>query len=259
LTSGPPANDPGFTAACRIAALRTGVTRGSEQRSFVRAPLDVVRAVRYFRSLPFIETSDATPRDWARTRLASRALGHRMGIARAVLEIPDSDEEYLRGRRKQAMRTNLRRADELGFVARVLPRADRDVLDRDLKLDGRRPLSWDEEQLIVVVNERDDPEEATRACAIASVHGDWAHLHRFIKLGARDDSLMSRYVLQLALVQSLREEGVRYVHAGSPLTAKRNVPYFQYLTGFEIVNIRVLAHGRQRAAVRRTAGAPARV
>jgi hypothetical protein len=235
----PPSDDPGFQAACRLAAWRLAVWRSLATAGRAAAPRrsDLRCALAWLRSLPVVTA--VVPRDHPEMsrHLTSRFTGRRLGVARAVLEIPSSTEEYLRGRRKQAMRTNVRRARDMGCTATVVSGPESWAMASDP--DVRAMTSTDPSELVIVATQTSDLHRPPRAIVVTSVEGQWAHIKRFVTIGPRGEALMSRHLVQLALVDELRARDVRFLHAGTALSPKPHVRYAQYLAGFDVVNVRV--------------------
>lgn len=196
--------------------------------------------------LPHVEfrLSDDTESE-IRQRLVRRTAGLPTGrLARAVLELPVSEEEYLRGRQRQAMRTNVRRARALGISCRNIPDVDErakvatkvvtsrhsnDVLLGDW-LDGRLESG----EFFAAVGH-----DGT-ALAFASVAVDTycSFLKGMISSQAEEAS-PARYLLLLHLVVELGHSGVRYLLADSALQLPAGLQYFQHLAGFTAVNVQV--------------------
>ena len=235
----PSERDRGFVVARRLALARSSGPRDLASK-VARHPWDLVTAARYVAGLPRIEArvTATDVGEWVRHRLVSGRRVASVGLARAVLEIPDTEEAYLQGRRKQALRTNVRRAREAGSTVDLAEDDGREFTEREITSHrlarlGARQLG-PAGQMVVVVSGPDGEVQATAALA---VDAEWAHLERLRHHGARDGALMARYLLHLHVVRALRERGVRYLHAGTTLGAKHSVGYFQYLTGYEAINI----------------------
>jgi hypothetical protein len=165
-------------------------------------------------------------------------------LCRGVLVLPQDRSDYLRGRRRQALRTNLRRAATAGISCEVMddrssaveavsaiilrqrraPRTDVDM--NDLRSHLARP----ELTLLVARDERGRPlafEAAVideMACLIVSTAAS---------------SHEARWALHNHLVDLLIARGVRYVLAtgGGPFGAlgfETNVQHYQHLLGYEL-------------------------
>ncbi len=72
-----------------------------------------------------------------------------------------------------------------------------------------------------------------------TIDRQWAHLDSFVGVGPRQHFLAARYLLQLHLVEYLLEREIHYLHAGSALAVNSSIQYFQYLTGYDAMNLRV--------------------
>lgn len=186
----------------------------------------------------------------------ARALGvfPRNRLCRGVLLLPGNHSDYLRGRRRQALRTNLRRAVSAGITCEVV--SDRSgVLDEILEIDRRPRLARDTDvkswrtalampEFIVMVarNERGDP------LAFAGVVIDEV-VCLIVVTGAINHE--ARWALHDHLVQTLIAHRVKYLVAsgGGPFGAlgySANVQQFQHLLGYELRHVSAVAPRRFR-------------
>jgi len=172
-------------------------------------------------------------------------------IAQGVLCLPDRPADYLRGRSRQAVRTNLHKAD----AARLQCRA---VVDRDERRDIATALGMGTEAT-ALADERDDvvwaaigPGEESLGLLWATVDAEWAMLRN---LSARPAE--ARYLLHTALVRHLYCRGVRYLFAqgGNALSLAPGLQYFQKLLGYRVANLRAPSAGQLPRSVPR-GGAP---
>jgi hypothetical protein len=168
-------------------------------------------------------------------------------LCRGVLLLPESHADYLRGRRRQALRTNLRRAAAAGIRCEVVGDPRRAIDDASHVL--RRQWGWlAEAELQAYLNafwlrpettvtvSRD---ERGRPLAVAvSVIDDTACLI----LGAVATRHEARWALHDHLVRILIARGVRYLLAdgGGPFGAlgfEANVQHYQHLLGYELRHV----------------------
>lgn len=162
-----------------------------------------------------------------------------------MLALPDSEETYLAGRHRQAVRTNVRRARAAGVTCqRVGPSRERLAVARrvyaDRAKDDQVSRDWLEARL--------GAGEFFAACgpggeavAFASVlvDGEAAYLEFFMSSQDHEAAACARYLLHLHLVVELRRAGVKLLVSDSLLAAPPGVSYFEHLVGFEPANLRL--------------------
>ena len=157
----------------------------------------------------------------------------------ASLDLPPTMADYLRGRSRQALRTNLRKADALGLRAVELldPALAREVA---LEVTANR-LGYSE----------DDPQEewflgnpGDRWFAVKSADDRWvgfaaiavsasaAYLRVLFSATAHPDAGPARYRLHTQVVASLMEDGIERLWADGPMTTSPGSRYFQGLLGY---------------------------
>lgn len=173
----------------------------------------------------------------------------------AALDIPVSTADYLRGRSRQALRTNLRKADEAGLRAVVIkdPEVAREV-SRQVSA-GRRGASADDENDESFLDHPDDQwfavidaEDRWVAFAGVAVSSSAAYLRILYSASAHPDAGPARYRLHTLVVSSLAGAGVERLWADGPVTTSPGSRYFQRLLGYYCA----------RASIRRTRGAGVR-
>jgi hypothetical protein len=170
-------------------------------------------------------------------------------FAQGVLTLPPTFDEYLSGGRRQALRTNLRRAGDLGIVCSPVPETvdRRDLLERWL---GRgRP-----DDQASVVNEwiAASPADAEwwvaigrdgapLALGVISVDAHWALLH-----GLVSRSHPARWMLHTRMVRATIEAGARHlcVTEGNALLLSPELQYFQRLLGYRVAHLRLRSRPR---------------
>jgi hypothetical protein len=197
--------------------------------------------------LPFLEVtvphrhaaarfSDLSPR--GEPILASR-------LANAVLDLGPDDDQYLAGRRKQALRTNLSHARRLGVQARRVPTYD-EWLTAVADILRSRP---DEEALLKEVRQPPGNEDIAYFVAedhvgcpiafdVAAVSNDCAVLIWGLSLADHPSRSAARYLLHTFMRSELRGRGVRYL-IGGRTGGSPGLQYFQHLLGYEVYNLRV--------------------
>lgn len=165
-------------------------------------------------------------------------------VAQGVLTLPSDRDDYLRGRRRQAVRTNLGHARRAG--ARV-----EEVIDPGARHTAL--MAW--HQLVGARGSPGRPHpvtffDATAAgriwllarggdglaagLAVATVDTSWAMVEL---LGTHDHPL--RWLLHTTLVLRLHDSGVRYVFAapGNALDLPAGTQHMQRLMGYRLMNI----------------------
>lgn len=161
-------------------------------------------------------------------------------IAQGVLSLPGEPGQYLRGRSRQALRTNIRKARAAGITCRQLNHLD-ERRGAALQLRARVPgmWQWTNEQFSL-------PEDIwwagrtsrgeTVAFAQVTVDREWALLR---SLASSDRP--SRYLLHAVLVDVLVASGVRYLAVDGPMAPllEPSLQYWQRLLGFDVVHLSV--------------------
>ena len=241
LTSGTEA----FEEACRFA--RSLATRAEPYGAWTyaaRHPYPLFRVASLVLRLPrvVIALSDSEQGRILATELLAATRGIPTGrFAQAVLSTHQSEVEYLRGRRKQAVRTNLRRCYDLGVECREVPDIDeRTALRHEISGYGDTnwwcELGWDSSPKRVFTARR----RGRELLAVASlvVDGTWAWLDLLHKVSTCPSGGLARYALHFEMHRRLREGGVRWLWAGNGITLEPGLQYFQYLLGYEIYNLK---------------------
>lgn len=168
-------------------------------------------------------------------------------LCRGVLRLPECHSDYLRGRRRQALRTNLRKAELAGIRCEALSSPSR-ALDAIKEIaNGRRVRSTSAETAILATM-LTSPEVTLFAARdqlgrplaiIAAVIDDAVCLIRV----AVACSHQARWALHDHLVRMLIARRVRYLLAddGGPFGAlgvDTSVHHFQRLLGYELLHLR---------------------
>ena len=174
--------------------------------------------------------------------------GHWFGpgrrLAWAVLDLPTVEEQYLAGRPRQALRTNLRHARAVEVTSsRVtyetwseavssvfLARGDKPGPE----LDGHGP----EQQAAYYVAR--DARGTPLAFAGAALFGQFAALFDLVSCPDRQpDASWARYQLHTFLALDLGCSGVEQLITGSALREPAGNQYFQHLLGYRARNLRI--------------------
>lgn len=181
-----------------------------------------------------------------------RALGvfPRHRLCRGVLILPEDHSEYLRGRHRQALRTNLRRAASAGIRCEIV-RDRQCVVDEIREVDRdddaevwRRVVDRPEITLMVARDRRGTP------VAWAGVVLDESVC--LITLTGSNNK-EARWALHDYLVRALIDRGARYLLANGhgpfgALGYTTNIQHYQHLLGYELRHLRPSFAARTRAS-----------
>ncbi|MGI3784476.1 MAG: hypothetical protein ACRYG2_27260 [Janthinobacterium lividum] len=182
----------------------------------------------------------------------------------SVLDVPPSMAEYLRGRSRQALRTNLRRAEESGL--RVVVIHDHDearTVSRQVSA-GRRGVSPD-----VPDDEWFLDHPGDRWFAVVDADGRWvafagvavstsaALLRILYSATAHPAAGPARYLLHTQVVVALVDAGVQRLWADGPVTTSPGSRYFQRLLGYYCARASIRRRRTGRRPSRRTVGSAA--
>ena len=168
-------------------------------------------------------------------------------LAQAVLELPTAEERYLAGRPRQALRTNLRHARDLGVTSDRVPTHEAwfeaaSVILR-ARQDGKavgREMDKPEPGRHVAYYVARDAHQSPLAFAGVALFGQFAVLFVMLNHHERHPSASwARYQLHTFLALDLGRAGVRYLLVGSALRETVGNQYFQHLLGYRARNLRV--------------------
>jgi hypothetical protein len=178
-------------------------------------------------------------------RMEAKYDGHRRGVPRrlavSVLALPERGEDYLRGRSRQAVRTNRARALEAGVTCRRMGRVEADVRMTALlraRGDGHLVESVREDLhggLVQAWLAR-DTEDTTEVVALTSVDGAFARLDLMLAAPGREAG-PARYLLSAHLVAEFAARGVRHLAVDTALFLEPGLRHFQRLLGFAPVTL----------------------
>jgi hypothetical protein len=170
--------------------------------------------------------------------------GSRRRLAWSVLDLPAAQEEYLAGRPRQALRTNLRHACARGVTsARVSYETWFEAVSAVMHARNDRPGPEQDrptaEQKAAYYVARDAHGTAL-AFAAAALFGQFAVLFALVTRPDRQpDSSWARYQLHTFLAFDLGRCGVEHLLTGSALRVSAGHQYFQHLLGYRPRNLRV--------------------
>jgi hypothetical protein len=170
--------------------------------------------------------------------------GRRPRLAWAVLDLPPAGEHYLVGRRRQALRTNLGHARDLGVTSsRVTYETWYDAANAIMRArDGKPGPDQDKpgpKQQVAYYVARDARGTALAFAGVA-LFGEFAALFDLVSRPDRQpDASWARYQLHTFLALDLGGSGVKHLIAGSAIREPAGNQYFQHLLGYRARNLRV--------------------
>jgi len=167
--------------------------------------------------------------------------------AQAVLELPTVEDHYLAGRSKQALRTNLRHARDLGVTSDRVPNYEAWFEAASVILDSRcdgplvaREMGMPEPGQQVAYYVARDADETPLAYAGVALFGQFACLFTmFSHVDRQPSASWARYQLHTFLALDLGCSGVKHLLVGSALRQGAGNQYFQQLLGYRVCNLRV--------------------
>jgi len=174
----------------------------------------------------------------------SHWFGSRRRLAWSVLDLPATEDHYLVGRPKQALRTNLRHARALGVTSSRVPyeswfdavSAVMRARDNTPGPDHERPGPGQQVAYYVARDVRG----TALAFAGAALFGHFAVLFALVsRPDQQPDASWARYQLHTFLVFDLGSSGVEHLLTGSALRVPAGYQYFQHLLGYRPRNLRV--------------------
>jgi hypothetical protein len=221
----------------RLTTLIKALPNGSQRRALVathRAPLAVARMrasdERLMRS--FVPPAGRTV--FAGTR------------AQAVLDVPMSPYEYLSGKHRQAVRTNIRQAARADIVC------ERSAGYRDWIESAKLVFAARETGAVALATMGPPPDGARTllyaakdaeghplAVAGAVIFGDLAYLFTLLTDPDHKTAAAARYMLHTFVALDLGQEGARHLVVGSALREREGNQYFQHLLGYRVRNLRL--------------------
>ena len=170
--------------------------------------------------------------------------GARRRRAWAVLDLPTAEEPYLVGRPRQALRTNLRHARNLGLTStRCSYEAWSEAMNSIMRARGDTPGPEEErpgpERQAAYYVAR-DARGTPLAFAGAALFGQFAALFSLVsRFDRQPDASWARYQLHTCLALDLGRSGVEHLLTGSALREPVGNQYFQHLLGYRARNVRI--------------------
>jgi hypothetical protein len=242
-------SSPAFAVASRLVQAAAAAPSMRAAATVVAAdPRAALEAARLITRLPTVEVQlTSRPEGRAiRSVLDRRRLGVPTGrLARAVLAVPPTEDDYLRGRHRQAMRTNVRHAHEHGITYRSVDRFDeRFALARAVvgnrTSDEVATVSWLHRILRsgeFLVTEAADG--APLVFVSLAVDVRCAYLRAFMTVRGREEATLARYALNLYAVSHLGKAGVTHLLGDCAFKVPPGIQHFQHLSGFTAANVKV--------------------
>jgi hypothetical protein len=183
---------------------------------------------------------------WSEATPVGRAIssGRR---AQAVLELPTVEEHYLAGRSKQALRTNLRHARDLGVTSDRIPSYEAWFEIAGVVLHARhdgpamaRQMNHPEPGQQMAYYVARDADGTPLAFARVALLGQFAVLFTLLcHPDRRPSASCARYQLHTFLALDLGCSRVKHLIIGSALREPAGNQYFQHLLGYRARNLRV--------------------
>jgi hypothetical protein len=161
-------------------------------------------------------------------------------LAQGVLGLPETPGRYLRGRSRQALRTNIHKAHAAGISCeRLDPLGARRAATLQLRERVADRVQWPDEQFRLpgdVWWSAHDRRGDAVALAQVTVDREWALLQSFVSIHRP-----SRYLLHHAIVEALVAARVRYLAVNTSMAPllEPTLQYWQRLLGFQVVNLSV--------------------
>lgn len=169
--------------------------------------------------------------------LAIRWDGHwKFRRAQAVLLLPAEFPQYLRGRHRQAVRTNVRRARDAGLTVEHHPVEEWEPGSDDFRVAHITPGPVERWNVI-------ESDGRIVAQAILSVDGDVALLH-----GLMSTVTHARWLLHTAIVERLcGTSGVLLVNSDDAYLLAPGTRHFQRLLGYSVARLRLPRSPREQS------------
>jgi len=230
--------------------LAKGLRLATLIRTVVTRRRDLRLGYQLVRKLPIVELRlSHDPRaQMISRRLGGKLPGHPFRVARAALLLPEDRATYLRGRRRQAVRTNLHHAENEGITSHTLHSlteqeaalksffGSHGFTDAD-RLYAKRELNVDSGVLEFFAARDRDGDTIAVAAVIVS---DGCALLVFHHSAPGENAYMARYALTVHAVNALIDREVKVLLVGSALTLEPGLRYFQQRLGFTPVNVRAI-------------------
>lgn len=235
-------HDDGFVALADGLQRRNGLWSRAT-RVMARARVTAARGVLaacvspVLADLPHVPVTVPDTRSGRRlkSKYTGRDRGVRRDLAVSVLPLPEEPEAYLRGKSRQALRTNSRRAREQGVTCRAL-----DPVESMHHLERVVPDRW---YRALIPSAQADlsaglctgwvaeaADGATEVVALTSAAGPLARLDLMLSAPGREGA--ARYLLSAHVITELATAGSRLLAVEGALLLSPGLRHFQHLLGF---------------------------
>ena len=176
-----------------------------------------------------------------------RIFTRRAQLAQFVLDVPATEAEYLAGKSRQALRTNLRHADRAGIKCqRVSCYDDWRVAAEAILCTRTLPAGC---SLVDVIGPPDprhrvalyaatDAYERPVAFAGTAMFGDLACLFTVVSAPDHPGASQALWALNAFVVLDQETDGIRYLTVGSALRDTAGTQYLAHLLGYRVRNLR---------------------
>ena len=246
-------DDPDFSQLCLLVRDVRALRRGdrSVRPRILRALLRLAPLLRSVARLPSepLYLSDGPAGQRIRAYLPRRLVDARHRVAISTLALPVPFDDYLRGRSRQALRTNCSRARQAGVTVARVDDAER-IREHLSEVFSRRNAPEDGARCIRRAELQEgefwfavDAAGATLAFAEVIVDEKAALLNLMIGTGCPGSS-EARYLLMAKLFSSLSRRGVRQVVVSRAFSLAPGLIYFQRLLGFSPKNLKLVTPQR---------------
>ncbi len=222
-----------------------GAYAGERGERACALPVEIAATALLLARLPTLDLrlSDSAPGERMRRHFDDRIWGVlHSRLAQGVLVLPSEHGDYLRGRSRQALRTNTRRARAAGLVCRQLDHLEqRRAATLHLRTRVGDMLRWADELFCLPGDAwlaAQAPSGEAVALAQVTVDREWALLH---SLASVDHG--ARYLLHCEIVRTLIAANVRYLAVSAPMAPllEPSLQYWQRLLGFGVFNLSLRA------------------
>jgi hypothetical protein len=232
-----------------VAAYRChGRGRAAVVRYALRHPRELLRAISYVLRLPRLDVPLSASETGRAVLHGLRPRGGAIGgfrLVSAALMLPDDEAAYVRGKARQAVRTNVTAARGAGVTCRTVTGYDEQVAVLDRLADARGPS----EPLEHVVESfagkapyeffiAEAGDELISVCVMA-VDDEAALITYHVSLPDHEQTSNGRWLLSLHLINECIRRGARMLLIEtSPLDIEPGLEYFQRRLGFSVYNLR---------------------
>ncbi len=247
MTLSPPRLDgPAYARGAELAEL--GAPLGTSRSRVCLAARHPLLTLSYARLVTTLPPLDVTLSTDPGGQYLSRQLGGswRRAASHVALTLPPTLAEYLRGRSRQAVRTNVRHAHALGLVARQLAVDETASAVRDYERQSdfhAEALGLSDRDTVPYTRWWSVSDDVGHTLALGLVVPDREAALLRVLIGPKDRSVahQSRYLLHTTLVGDLIADGVRHLLVEAIMGAPAGHKYFAARLGYRPCRVRL--HG----------------